>query len=73
MPIASLSSVQAVDGPGFYVEPTIVVDLPHDAEVVHRETFAPIVYLLKAKVSESRDDILAAVSFRFTRVSKLVL
>jgi aldehyde dehydrogenase family 7 protein A1 len=51
MLIASLSSVQAVDGPGFYVEPTIVVDLPHDAEVVHRETFAPIVYLLKAKVS----------------------
>jgi hypothetical protein len=37
--------------PGFYVEPTIVVDLPHDAAVVHRETFAPIVYLLKAKVS----------------------
>jgi aldehyde dehydrogenase family 7 protein A1 len=40
---------KVIDRPGFYVEPTIVVDLPHDAEVVHRETFAPIVYLLKAK------------------------
>jgi len=32
---------------GNYVEPTIVTGLKHDAEVVHRETFAPIVYILK--------------------------
>ncbi|XP_064461408.1 alpha-aminoadipic semialdehyde dehydrogenase-like [Ornithodoros turicata] len=36
-----------VDGPGNFVEPTIVTGLPHDAAVVHRETFAPIVYVLK--------------------------
>lgn len=32
---------------GNYVEPTIITGLPHDSPVVHRETFAPIVYLLK--------------------------
>lgn len=37
-----------IDGPGFYVEPTIVTGLPHDAEVVHTETFAPILYVLRA-------------------------
>lgn len=41
---------QAIDGPGNYVEPTIVTGLPHDTPVVHRETFAPIVYVLKTKV-----------------------
>jgi len=41
---------QVVDGPGNFVEPTIVTDLAHDAEIVHTETFVPIVYVLKAKV-----------------------
>lgn len=35
-----------IDRPGFYVEPTIVTGLPHDSPVVHRETFAPIVYVI---------------------------
>ena len=39
-----------MDGPGNFVEPTIVTDLQHDADIVHAETFAPIVYFLKAKV-----------------------
>lgn len=34
---------------GFFVEPTIVSNLPHDAEIIQTETFAPIVYVLKAK------------------------
>ncbi|XP_063697266.1 putative aldehyde dehydrogenase family 7 member A1 homolog [Culicoides brevitarsis] len=38
-----------IDGPGFFVEPTIVTGLPHDSPVIQKETFAPIVYLLKAK------------------------
>lgn len=33
---------------GFFVEPTIITGLSHDSPVVHRETFAPIVYVLKA-------------------------
>jgi len=42
--------MQVVDGPGNFVEPTIVTDLAHDADIVHRETFAPIVYFLRTKV-----------------------
>jgi len=41
-----------MEGEGNYVEPTIITDLPHDAEVVHRETFAPIVYVLKCSSVE---------------------
>ncbi|GBP03017.1 Putative aldehyde dehydrogenase family 7 member A1 homolog [Eumeta japonica] len=37
---------------GFFVEPTIITDLAHDAAVVHRETLAPIVYVLKTKSVE---------------------
>ena len=29
------------------MEPTIITGLAHDAPVVHKETFAPIVYVLK--------------------------
>lgn len=34
---------------GFFVEPTIITNLPHNSPVVKKETFAPIVYVLKAK------------------------
>ncbi len=37
------------DREGNYVEPTIITGLAHDAPVVLRETFAPIVYVLKTK------------------------
>lgn len=39
---------KVIQRPGFFVEPTIVTGLPHNASVVHKETFAPIVYVLKA-------------------------
>lgn len=32
---------------GFFVEPTIITDIDHKTPLVHRETFAPIVYVLK--------------------------
>lgn len=38
---------KVVEREGFYVEPTIITGLPHDSPVVHRETFAPITYILK--------------------------
>ncbi|XP_001362189.2 alpha-aminoadipic semialdehyde dehydrogenase [Monodelphis domestica] len=41
-----------INCPGNYVEPTIVTGLPHDASIVHRETFAPILYVLKFKNEE---------------------
>ena len=41
-----------IDRPGFFVEPTIISNLPHDSPVIMRETFAPIVYVLKTKSLE---------------------
>jgi aldehyde dehydrogenase (NAD+) len=35
-----------IDGPGFFVEPTIV-KAQHDWQIVHDETFAPILYLIE--------------------------
>ncbi|CAH3188474.1 unnamed protein product [Porites evermanni] len=43
---------KVLDKAGFYVEPTIVTDLSHDAEIVHRESFVPILYVLKCKSFE---------------------
>jgi len=39
---------KVIEREGNYVEPTIVTGLPHDSPVVLRETFAPIVFVLKA-------------------------
>jgi aldehyde dehydrogenase family 7 protein A1 len=38
-----------IQAPGFFVQPTIVTGLPHNASIVHKETFAPVVYVLKAE------------------------
>jgi len=43
---------KTIDRPGNFVEPTIVTGLPHDSPIVHKETFAPIVYILKTKSME---------------------
>ncbi|XP_037030436.1 putative aldehyde dehydrogenase family 7 member A1 homolog [Bradysia coprophila] len=40
---------KTIDRPGFFVEPTIISNLKHNAPVIMKETFAPIVYVLKAK------------------------
>lgn len=37
---------------GNYVEPTIVSGLSHDHPIIHKETFAPIVYLMKTSSVE---------------------
>ncbi|XP_052283343.1 alpha-aminoadipic semialdehyde dehydrogenase-like isoform X2 [Dreissena polymorpha] len=38
---------KVIEGPGNFVEPTIISGLSHDATIVHTETFVPIVYILK--------------------------
>lgn len=43
-----------IERPGNFVEPTIISGLPHDAKIVHTETFVPIVYALKFKVGFRR-------------------
>ena len=45
---------------GRYVEPTIVTGLPHDSDLVMRETFAPILYILPCEVSDM-SNVLAAL------------
>ena len=45
------------DREGNYVMPTIVTGLRHDSPIVHRETFAPIVYVLKVRSLEEAIDI----------------
>lgn len=47
-----LTGGKVLDRSGFYVEPTIITDIAHDAQIVKTETFAPIVYVLKAKSLE---------------------
>ena len=48
--LISLTIYQVIDRPGHFVEPTIISGLPHDANIVHTETFVPIVYALKFEV-----------------------
>lgn len=57
---------RALNRPGFYVEPTIITDIAHDANIVKTETFAPIVYILKAKSLEQ-------VSNRFLQMKSIRL
>jgi hypothetical protein len=48
-----LNIFQKIDRPGNFVEPTIVTGLKHDAPIVLKETFVPIVYAVKFSVSIS--------------------
>lgn len=48
---------KVIDRAGHYVEPTIITGLAHDCPVVHEETFAPIVYLIKF------DDLTEAIAW----------
>ncbi|XP_068102908.1 alpha-aminoadipic semialdehyde dehydrogenase [Hyperolius riggenbachi] len=43
---------KVIDRPGNFVEPTIMTGLPHDSPIVHKETFAPILYIIKFKTEE---------------------
>lgn len=40
---------KVIDRPGFYVEPTLITGLSHDAKVVQTESFVPVLYVLKVK------------------------
>lgn len=43
---------KVIDRPGNFVEPTIMTGLAHDSPIVHKETFAPILYIIKFKTEE---------------------
>ncbi len=46
-----LTGGNAIDGPGNFVEPTII-RIPADAPIVQEETFAPILYLVEVDTFE---------------------
>jgi len=48
---------KVLDREGNYVEPTIITGLAHDSPIVHRETFAPIVYVLKVSSLEEAIEV----------------
>lgn len=52
-----LTGGKTIDGPGNYVEPTII-RIPHDAAIVQEETFAPILYFIEF------DDLDEAISIQ---------
>ena len=38
-----------IDGPGNYFEPTVLVDVTHDMEVMKEESFGPVIGIMKVK------------------------
>jgi aldehyde dehydrogenase family 7 protein A1 len=51
MLIFAFFALKVIDRAGNFVEPTIITGLPHNEPIVHTETFAPIVYVIKIKVN----------------------
>jgi acyl-CoA reductase-like NAD-dependent aldehyde dehydrogenase len=48
----ALTGGKAVDGPGDYYEPTVLVDVDHSMKVMRDETFGPVVGVMKVRDSE---------------------
>ena len=46
-------SMKRLECPGHYVAPTIITGLQHDSGIVLKESFAPVLYVLKFSVSVS--------------------
>ncbi len=40
---------RVLKGSGYFVSPTLIVDVPHDAAIVFEETFAPILFIFSYK------------------------
>jgi betaine-aldehyde dehydrogenase len=48
----ALTGGKAVEGPGDYFEPTVLVDVNHSMKVMRDETFGPVVGVMKARDAE---------------------
>lgn len=48
----ALTGGKAVDGPGDYFEPTVLVDVNHSMKVMRDETFGPVVGVMKVRDAE---------------------
>jgi acyl-CoA reductase-like NAD-dependent aldehyde dehydrogenase len=47
-----LTGGHPVKGPGFFYQPTVLIDLPHDAPVAREEFFGPVALLFRCKSDE---------------------
>jgi acyl-CoA reductase-like NAD-dependent aldehyde dehydrogenase len=47
-----LTGGKALDGPGYFYAPTVVIDLPHDAPVAREEFFGPVALVFTFKTEE---------------------
>ncbi|MGC2401114.1 MAG: NAD-dependent succinate-semialdehyde dehydrogenase [Acidobacteriaceae bacterium] len=47
-----LTGGKALDGPGFFYPPTVLVDVPHDAPVAREEFFGPVAMIFTFKTEE---------------------
>jgi acyl-CoA reductase-like NAD-dependent aldehyde dehydrogenase len=47
-----LTGGKALDGPGYFYAPTVLVDLPHDAPVAREEFFGPVALMFSFKTEE---------------------
>jgi acyl-CoA reductase-like NAD-dependent aldehyde dehydrogenase len=48
----ALTGGKAVEGPGDYYEPTVLVDVDHSMQVMRDETFGPVVCVMKVRDAE---------------------
>ncbi|WP_416955381.1 NAD-dependent succinate-semialdehyde dehydrogenase [Nocardioides sp. T5] len=63
---------RAPDGPGSFYPPTVLVDVPHDARVLHEEVFGPVAPVVRFESEEEllpvvNDTDLGLVSYLYTR------
>ena len=47
-----LTGGHPVEGPGFFYQPTVLIDLPHDAPVAREEFFGPVALLFRFKTDD---------------------
>jgi succinate-semialdehyde dehydrogenase/glutarate-semialdehyde dehydrogenase/succinate-semialdehyde dehydrogenase len=47
-----LTGGKALDGPGYFYAPTVLIDLPHDAPVAREEFFGPVALVFTFKTEE---------------------
>lgn len=61
-----------VDGPGFFFEPTVLLDVTTEMDIVNKETFGPVVPVMKVSseadmVAEANRSHLGLLAYVFTR------
>ncbi|MCJ2164370.1 MULTISPECIES: aminobutyraldehyde dehydrogenase [unclassified Pseudodesulfovibrio] len=67
-----LTGGKALDGPGYFFEPTVITDVGQEAEIVQQEVFGPVITIQSFKdeqeaVAMSNDVVFGLASSVFTR------